>query len=257
MQDDIIAQVRSLIESNIGDTPRLQRILEDLQNDMPLGEADLEYIKSFPDDAATNTETRPATEVGRDQDGGDKEGHPAEESRDAGQEAGGETWSAPSRKKAAIVASIIAAVVLAYVGLDVYSIGQLEFRPHSGSQYQISPTEIHIQADVCNPSFFPATFNKYEINAFYNSQIIETADIGGTTVSPKAMSTLDGVFALNAGAIFNLKQQNATFDPSLAKITTSVDAPIFGVIPFSVVKEYTAEQFQNVLKNGPPGSFSC
>lgn len=133
----------------------------------------------------------------------------------------------------------------------------LEFRPHYGSQYQISPTEIHIQADVCNPSYFPATFNKYEISAYYNSDLVEQAQIQGNMISPKTAYTLDGVFVLNLDTVLKLKQENATFNPSLATITTTVDAPIFGAIPFSVVKNYTAEQFQEVLKNGPPGSFSC
>ena len=87
--------------------------------------------------------------------------------------------------------------------------------------------------------------------------MIEQAVIEGNMISPKAMATLDGVFALNSGAIQKLQQENSTFDPKHAKITTTVDAPIFGAVPFSVVKQFTAQQFQDVLKNGPPGSFSC
>ncbi len=258
LQEDAIKLVRSLIDSNKGDVPRLQRILGDLEDSKVLDEADQIYIKTLSEtDSQTDMPPSPAGPVENDQDSEGLAQAPAENQEEPEGEAITETRNMPSRKRVITIAAIIAAVVVAYVGLDTYAVGQLQFRPHSGNQFQISPTEIYIQADVCNPSFFPATFNKYEISAFYNSNLIEKAEIDGATVSPKGLSTLNGIFALNPDAINKLRYENATFDPSRAKITTSVDAPIFGTIPFSVVKEYTAEQFQDVLKNGPPGSFSC
>lgn len=255
VSDEEIRLVKSLLDSNVGDPARLRRILDSLQRGVSLDISEQEYLQEIsktvqppnPPDIPTDKDSRQEPPTMTE----DKEAEQADELHP------GESWTPASRKKIAIVASVIAALIVAYVGLDVYSVGMLEFRPHSGNQYPISPTEIHIQADVCNPSFFPATFNKYEISAFYNSELIEKAELEGNTVSPKAMSTLDGVFALNTDAILRLKQENASFDPTLAKITTTVDAPIFGAIPFSVVKEYSAAQFQEVLKNGPPGSFSC
>lgn len=251
MQDDTIRLVQSLIDSNIGDQAKLKAILNALQVGLPLDVSDEEYVKSISGQLQPTSSTTPELPT---QNVTPK----PEESNDAVEN---DTLQgarpARSRKKVAVIASIIAVIVIAYIGLDTYSVGQLQFRPHSGNQYQISPTEIHIEAEVCNPSFFPTTFNKYEISAFYNSDLIEKAEIQGSTVSPKTMSTLEGVFALNADALYKLRQGNFTFDPTLAKITTTVDAPIFGAIPFSVVKQYTAQQFQDVLKNGPPGSFSC
>lgn len=252
MSDDRIRLVRSLIDLKVGDAERLQRILAELEQGANLLPSDEDYLQLF------SGKDQPAPE-------------PPHEGRDSAVEAaGGQTaeestaeseadihGNYASRKKVAIIASIIAAVVLAYVVLDAYSVSMLEFRPHPGSQYQVSPTEVHIEADVCNPSIFPATFGRYEIVAFYNSEMIERADIDGTTVSPKSMSTLEGVFALNMDAVQRLSQENATFNPALARITTTVDAPILGAIPFSVQKQYSAEQFQEVLRNGPPGTFSC
>ncbi len=260
MSDDTIRMVQSLIDSKKGDVSRLQRILDTLKQGTPLDISDQDYLHSIANESPS--ETSSPSEVLESQDAEKLDSIDFSENEDKKQESLDkavidEVKNPPSRKKIAVITSVIAAIVIAYVGLDVYSIGTLEFRPHSGNQYPISPTEIRIQADVCNPSFFPATFNKYEISAFYNSDLIEKAELDGATVSPKSASTLDGIFALNAEAVLKLKQENVTFDPSLAKITTTVDAPIFGAIPFSVVKQYSAEQFQDVLKNGPPGSFSC
>lgn len=251
MPEDITKLVQSLIRSNIGDAARLSGILENLQVGVPIGIDDEAYIKSLEGQLP---QTAPVTGEAPVQD-------TPKTSEDISTAAPVDTphTTRPTRSKKSliIIASVIAAIAISYVAIDMYSVNELQFRPHSGNQYKISPTEIHIEADVCNPSIFPATFNRYEISAFYNSDLIEKADIHGATVSPKAMSTLDGVFALNAQAIFKLRQGNFTFDPTLAKITTTVDAPIFGAIPFSVVKQYTAQQFQDALKNGPPGSFDC
>ncbi len=259
--ENIIIVVQSLIDSKKGDPLRLQQILEKLQGGKPLDISDQDYIRSITSETSLIMPSEPQESAEPHEQ--DKIGSPfssvEEEKNDETleKEVISETRNSPSRKKIAIIASVIVAIVFVYVGLDAYSVSTLQFRPHSGNQYQISPTQIHIQADVCNPSFFPATFNKYEISAFYNSDLIERAELDGRTVLPKSSSTLDGVFVLNTDVVLRLKQENVTFDPALAKITTTVDAPIFGTIPFSIVKQYTAEQFQGVLGNGPPGSFSC
>lgn len=268
MSEEIINLVQSLIDSKKGDADRLQKIMDTLQSGGSLDEHDQNYLqeisrpepedisKQHPEETSTasevtgqeNFEKKDSSEPGRI--GDDLHEIPKDDSVE-------NVKSFTSRKNVAIIASVIAIIVVAYVGLDVYSVGMLQFRPHYGNSYQISSTEVHIQADVCNPSFFPVTFNRYEISAYYNAQPLEQAEISGSLVSPKAMSTVDGVFTINATTIYVLKQENSTFDPTLAKITTTVDAPIFGAIPFSVVKQYTSQQFQDVLRNGPAGHFSC
>ncbi len=258
MSEDKIKLVQSLIDSKKGDEHRLQQILSTLQQGGILDVSDQNYLDEIAKELQTVDMPKPlehedieTQELTPSQIQQDEKSMPLEDA------AVHKTKGLSSRKKGLVIAVVIAAIVASFVGLDAYSASMLQFRPDLNNQYQVSPTAIHIQADVCNPSFFPATFNKYTIVAFYNSEQIEKAEINGTMVSPKAMSTVDGVFMLNADAILKLRQANATFDPTLAKITTTVDAPIFGAIPFSVVKEYSAEQFQQVLRNGPPGSFSC
>ncbi|NHH98216.1 hypothetical protein DYY66_2447 [Candidatus Nitrosotalea sp. FS] len=36
-----------------------------------------------------------------------------------------------------------------------------------------------------------------------------------------------------------------------------MSAPIFGFIPYSIDKKYDALDFQNRIKNPPPGTFDC
>ncbi|MDE1727330.1 MAG: hypothetical protein KGH89_08740 [Thaumarchaeota archaeon] len=268
MSDDTIRLIQSLIDSKKGDVVRLQHMYDTLQQGKFLDVSDQNYLQEVSGESQEQSkiDTTVVSDLSENESTNKQEEplgtivSPKDETPQENLNEDAETnkiRNTYSRKKIVIASIVIAAIVVAYIGLDSYAASTLQFRPNNGNQYQISPTEIHIQADVCNPSFFPTSFNKYEITAFYNSDIIEKAEFGGNMLSSKTMSTVDGVFALNTSTLFKLKQANATFDPTLAKITTTIDAPIFGVIPFSVVKQYSAAQFQDVLKNGPPGSFSC
>lgn len=261
MSDKQIKLVQSLIDSGKGDIDRLRSILDTLQKGNTLNEYDQNYLqeiaeKPHPDNLVTpsspslettSTNVTPEEKV------------PDQQNSDDGfsQETKTSTPNSSLKKRIITIAAIIAIVAAAYAGLDAYAVTTLQFRPHHGNQYLISQTQVFIQSDVCNPSYFPASFNKYEINAFYKNDSVETAEISGSTISPKTYEILNGVFTLNQNTITKLQQGNFTFDPNQAHVTTTVEAPIFGVIPFSVVKEYAGEEFQKVLKNGPPGSFNC
>lgn len=260
MSDDQIKMIQSLIESGEGDIDRLRSILDTLQKGNPLDENDQNYLqglvnKSHPDDLITDSS--PSLEKDANIIPDEKVSHGQNSDNGFSKETKPFTPNSSLKKRIVTIAAIIAIVVVAYAGLDAYAVTSLQFRPHHGNQYLISQTKVFIQSDVCNPSYFPASFNKYVINAFYKNDSVETAEISGSIISPKTYEILNGVFTLNQNTIMKLQQENFTYDPNQAHVTTMVEAPIFGVIPFSVVKEYAGEEFQKVLKNGPPGSFSC
>lgn len=246
MSDDLVRIVKLLIDSGKGDKVRLEEILYRLKEGQPIDVSEQNYVQ----------ELASKLEADHIDDQIDHNNTPHYEPPQQNSDKTKHEITVPSRKKVIIVAAAIFSIVFVYVILDTYSVSMLQFRSHTGSEYQISPTQIHIQAEACNPSFFPASFNLYQIDAFYKEKEIENAKIAGTTISPNTKSVIDGVFSLNSTSLLTLQQENASYDPTLAKITTTVDAPIFGVIPFSIVKEYSAEKFKEIL-NGPSGSFSC
>lgn len=252
MNEDLIPIIEELIRSERGDIGRLQDIQAAIKNNQPISFEDHQYVKSLaPDQPVPSAAPDETSSITPDSTPGNTDAE--QEPQASGQE---HTRSPPVKKYAAI--GIIAAVILvAYIGLDVYAVNNLQFRPHHGQQVVISDTQLSIQSDACNPSYFPATFTKYEIVATYNSEEIEKATISGSTLSPKSAVVLDGVFSINKDAVTRIGSQNATFDPSKATITTSVYAPIFGVLPYAVDKKYAAEDFQNRIKNPPPGTFDC
>lgn len=262
MSEDLASTIEELIRSERGDVGRLQDILDAIKNGKSISFEDHQYIESLiqsqsPSNAIPNSDyetkdtIKPATNTFDNiiPESSSENLSPEISEREA-------VKKAPIRKYAS-VGIVVAIILVAYIGLDVYAVNNLQFRPHHGQQTIISETQLGIKSDACNPAYFPATFTKYEISAFYNSVEIEKATIAGSTLSPKSAATLDGIFVINKDAVTRIGNENATFDATKATITTSVDAPIFGFIPYSVNKKYPAQEFQNMIKSPPPGTFDC
>ncbi len=270
MSEDLTRIVEELISSGKGDLTRLQNILELLRGGMSLSDSDQKYVESFsekqefiandlPVEAPTGIPVIPK-DIPTDNPDFMSETPtdvPAEMPA-SNIESNTQDKKTKHTKKRVISISIVAAIIIiSYVVLDVHAVNSLQFRPHRGTQAIISDTEISIQSDACNPSYFPVSFNKYQITAFYKSEIIETATIEGGMLSPKSASTFDGIFALNKDVITKYQNTNEQFNASNAQVTTKVFAPIFGFIPYAVEKDYGADQFQKIIKNGPPELYSC
>jgi hypothetical protein len=261
MSEDIVSTIEELIRSERGDVGRLQDIRDAIKNGQSISSEDHQYVQSLiksqspsntvsdSDNESKNTVESVNTFDNTIPESSSEKASPEASEREA-------VKKAPIRKYA-FVGIVVAIILVAYIGLDVYAVNNLQFRPHHGQQTIISETQLGIKSDACNPAYFPATFTKYEISAFYNSVEIEKATISGSTLSPKSAATLDGIFAINKEAVTKIGNENATFDPTKATITTSVDAPIFGFIPYSVNKKYPAHEFQNMIKNPLPGTFDC
>lgn len=272
MSEDLTKIVEELINSGNGDLPRLQNILELLRGGMPLSDADQKYVESISEKQQEFSVTDLPVEIPTDVPVIPKDDHlesdytkdiPVEITHDTpindnNTNTQNEKLTVKHTKKRLVpIAIIIAIIIISYTVLDVYAVNSLQFRPHRGTQAIISDTEIAIQSDACNPSYFPTSFNKYQITAIYKSEIIETATINGGMLSPKSASTFDGIFALNKDVITKYQTTNEQFNASNAQITTKVYASIFGFIPYTVEKNYGAEQFQKIIKDVPPELYSC
>lgn len=257
MSEDLVSTIEELIRSERCDVGRLQNVLAAIKNGDPVSFEDHRYIERLTQSQPKSTPVSDDIVEPKPEDTVDKIVSDPSPQTPTPEASGTESTKRSPVKKYASVGIIIAIIIVAYIGLDVYAVNNLQFRPHHGQQVAISDTELSIQTDACNPSYFPATFTKYEIDAFYNSDIIEKATVGGSTLSPKSAATLNGIFAINKDAVTKIGQQNATFDPTKATITTTVNAPILGFIPYAVDKKYPAIEFQNMIKNPPPGTFDC
>ena|SRR5579872_6469535 len=253
MSEEIVKKVQGLIDAGKGDSDRLRNILNSIQNDQPLELSDQQYIESLSSDSEPKTKYDSITFENTSESINEPNLNDNQETS----EIPTKNESMINRKKIVMAGIVIAAVIFGYIGANAYAVSMLEFRPHQGTQHAISDTVLLIQAEACNPSYFPASFHNYEINAVYKSQVIETASINGSTISPKSSMLLDGKFTLNKDALSQFAQQGLQFDPNQASVKTKLDATIFGIIPFTINKDYSGTQFADIVKNGPPGGYQC
>ena len=261
MSEDLIRSIEELIKSERGDVGRLQDILSIIKNGESVSSDDHQYIESLIHSQSPSSPTSNSDNLNDDMvksmntvDNIIPESNSGIPNSKVSER---ENIKRSPINKYVSVGIVVAIILVAYVGLDIYAISNLQFRPHHGQQTVISETQLAIKTDVCNPAYFPATFTKYEITAFYNTDEIEKATITGSTLSPKSAAILDGIFSINKEAVTKIGNENSTFDPTKATIITSIDAPILGFIPYKVDKEYPAQEFQNRIKNPPPGTFDC
>lgn len=253
MPEDLAITIEGLIKSQKGDVTRLQNILTTINSGEPVSFEDHQYVESLAE-STPNQVTSDTSEIKQDNTPENTESAPQPSPPQVSDD---ESSKRSPTRKYATVGIIVAIVLVAYIGLDLYAVNNLQFRPHHGQQVAISNTQLGIQTEACNPSYFPATFTKYEIVATYGSTQIENATVEGVTLSPKSAAILNGVFSIDKDAAMKVANQSIPFDPTKASITTYVKAPIFGVIPYAVKKEYSALDFESRIKNPPPGTFDC
>ncbi len=254
LSEEIIKKVQELIDKGNGDIERLHNILNSLQNGNPIELSDQQYIESFFSE--TNELEKNEKSISIDNSPIAPNNEPDLNNIPEVSEIVSKTPKG-NRKKIAIAGLVITVIVFSYMGANAYAVTSLQIRPHQGNQYAISETMLHIQAQACNPSYFPASFHNYEIKAIYKSKVLETASIFGSTISPKSSLILDGTFTIDKEALSEVAKLGSGFNATEAQVKTKLDAPIFGIIPFTINKDYAGKEFENIVKNGPPGGYQC
>src|SRR5438445_10152739 len=220
MSEEIIKRVQELIEKGDGDTKRLNDILISLQNGNLLDLSDQQYIESHSSktDTSETKEESITSEIVPE---------PAIETNNTHEtdKILSKPESKSNKKKIAIAGIVIAAIICSFIGTNAYASSTVQIRPHQGNQYAISDTTLHIQAEACNPSYFPASFHSYAIIDIYKTKVLETALINGTIITPKSSLLLDGIFTINKEAVSEFAKQGSQFDPNQASVKTKLDAP--------------------------------
>ena len=161
-------------------------------------------------------------------------------------------------------------IVFLFVGLNLYSISNLQFRGHNFnsidfSKFDLADASMDFQLEACNPTFFPASFKNLKVDIAYKSTSFGTLTVWGKTVPPNSASVVDGRLKVNAVAMAGLflELMKAEFshtkpnvDPNELRYIATLDAPVLGVIPFSLSKTYLPTEFFDMLQ-GQGNAYSC
>lgn len=167
-------------------------------------------------------------------------------------------------KKAGIGLGIIIVLFVAYLGLNVYAISSLQFRNHQAGKFDFADMSMDTQLEACNPTFFPASFNKFNVDMIYKATDFGTFSVYGTTIPPHSSSIVDARLRVNAQAVLGFTFSalgsaitgKNTFDQNQVHLNANLDAPILDIIPFSINKSYSLDEFRGII-SGQGGKFDC
>jgi len=144
------------------------------------------------------------------------------------------------------------------LGLNVYAISNLQFRAQSIEDFSIFPDlKMNMNMETCNPTFFPASYKAIYLDVYYKQNNLGTATMYGSTIPPGANMPTKGNVDLNSGSVLGsiidaigsalLGSTPSTKD---VKFKIKLDAPILGIIPFTIEKYYSYNEFSKMLKGG-------
>lgn len=136
--------------------------------------------------------------------------------------------------------------------LNLYALNSLYFSEIELGGINFADTSADIKMKASNPTFIPASFDKMQLDIDYNSTNFGTVTVYGGTIAPFSDKQVDGNLRINVRALAGLVLESlfgsgSSFDESQLHIVASVDAPIFGVIPYTITKKYSKIEFQTLL----------
>ena len=156
-------------------------------------------------------------------------------------------------------------IIVALFTMNGNAITNLEFRGHSVDDLDLMNMSMDTKFKVCNPTFFPATFETLKVDVLYKSANFGTIIMEGQTIPSKTPTILDGRINMNGQPIMQLfvaalnsefRAGEINFETKKVKFFIELDAPILDIIPFSVLKSYTSDEFIEIFHDNM-NEWSC
>jgi len=154
-----------------------------------------------------------------------------------------------------IVSIIVIALSIVYSSLNLVSASNLKFK--WATDFDFLSVLYGKNMSVCNDSDYPASFTKYEFTIFYDSEQIGKFTTSGSVVQPHSEANISGKFTADnrqVSQIFfsfldtEIRGTDVTrIDANKMKVMTELDYAILGVIPFSIIHEYSGQEFLEMM----------
>ncbi len=147
MSEDLIRSIEELIKSERGDVGRLQDILSAIKNGELISLEDHQYVESLVQSQSPSSTSTISNFDNMSSDtvkpiNADEKINSESNSEIPNQEVSErEDVKRTPIKKYASVGIVVAIILVAYIGLDIYAVNNLQFRPHHGQQTVISETQ--------------------------------------------------------------------------------------------------------------------
>ncbi|MCI0560333.1 MAG: zinc ribbon domain-containing protein [Nitrososphaera sp.] len=158
----------------------------------------------------------------------------------------------------------LAVIIASFVGSS-HALNNMQFRIREVSGFDFGSLSSSVKLEACNPTAFPASFDKFSAVVNYRSAEFARMTVDGGTVMPYQASTFDGELKLSAqqvsGLILELGKAvgggGTGYDESDIALKMTTDAKVLGVFPSSQTREFTFEEFQQFMSTQRADKYLC
>lgn len=144
----------------------------------------------------------------------------------------------------AVVAGAVVVIFIAAFAVNAYAASNLQFRSAGGQNFDFSRLSSGLLIDACNPSSFPASFDEYRIDVYYQDDELATLSLSGKTIMPNTSERLEGSVDINGRTTASLFAQAMADafsgerpDDSQVTAKSTLSSRVLGIIPVSDTKE--------------------
>ena len=140
------------------------------------------------------------------------------------------------------IAIAVIVITIAHSMLNIVGVQQLEYRWDNPKEFSFYTMLNDGEMEFCNTMPFWASFQKFEISTFYQSEHLGSYMVKPLTINPYSSSIQEGIFMSENRSEsqhifmtfdFMFNGGNIRLDPNQFVITVITDTPILGIIPYS------------------------
>ena len=155
-----------------------------------------------------------------------------------------------------IIAIIVIVTPIAYSGLSIIGVKQLEYRWDNPGEFTFFTMLNHGEMEFCNTIPFWISIQKFEIETFYQSDTLGTFTVPSLSINPLSSTVDAGIFKSEempeAQHIFmtfdfEFNGGNIRLDPNQFIIVISADTPILGLIPYTTTTQISGFTFDKMM----------
>lgn len=160
------------------------------------------------------------------------------------------------------VAAIL--VIAGYFGNN-HALNNMQFKVTSVSAFDFASLTSQVGLEVCNPTAFPAGFDKFDAILYYRgSEFARIAATGGL-VMPYQAAPYDGQLKLSAqtvsGVVIALADavggKDSPYEENEITVKMMTESKVLGLFPYSDTREFTFAQFQEFMSAQSADKYLC
>ena len=162
-------------------------------------------------------------------------------------------------------AGVALVVLMAALFASNYALNSMQYRLASVSAFDYTSLTSQVKLEACNPTAFPAGFDRFSAIVDYRRSEFARITIDGGSVMPYQSSTFDGELKLSAqtvsGLIIALADAlggtGSGYDENDISLKMTVDAKVLGIMPYSQTREFTFVEFQQFMSTQQAEHYLC